>query len=77
MSSIKHITQGVYNKMGCMDRIMLISSRSNPDEIHRVEYLPVTNTFICDCPGFKHRGHCWHIDVFEPAKKTLKEANKR
>jgi len=54
----------------------MIASRSHLDEYHKVEYMPVTNTFVCDCKGFEHRGTCCHVEHFEPLKKTLKKLGK-
>lgn len=82
--------RGGINRMGCMDRIMLsndlitnsnrvmlISSRSNLGAIHKLEYMPITNTIVCDCKGFEYTGRCWHVDVFTPMLPSLKEANQR
>src|SRR6059036_975808 len=26
---------------------------------------------VCDCPGFRHHGHCWHLDKLIEEEKNM------
>jgi len=60
--------------MGCSEHIWAIASRSHPEDLHKVEYDPITNTVKCDCQGFYFKKRCEHIKYFKPLIKTMEKA---
>lgn len=53
--------------------IVSVESKSDPDKSYDVHY-DQNGNLICECPGFRYRGSCWHT---EAVKEMLEEQEKK
>jgi hypothetical protein len=61
---------GVLYKNGT--RFCMVSSASEPERVHVVEYL-VGGGFACDCKSYRYRGQCSHIDAVRALLQRVRE----
>lgn len=49
------------------------ASRSRPDVTYTTVYFVDSGAFECTCPGFRHRGKCWHVQDLEFRVKKISD----